>query len=142
MPKSPLDSEAPKVTVELFKDLDLPIPTTHAVLSIYEDVIAEEVDIQAAEIESPKGKKITKQVPHNEFSENLDWFSLVSMEGYGDDGAAAFMCESSYIKETSENTYAGMRWVQRLRVGEGVYVVILFKSRIYRYRRKQWSKFS
>lgn len=131
--KTRLDSEAPPFSADLIRELGLPIPTQNSVLSVYEDVNDKTASEQNKELPSPLGKSKTKVTrPHEITGDTQDWFVLNQPDGSCDDDTI-FKYEGSYTNETSTRHYAGMRWVQRV-VHDGVYIIVLFKSRIYRYR--------
>ena len=132
---SPLDAEAPLLTIDFLDEIDMPVPDNYAVLSIYEDVSEAEASVQNAEIPSPVSKqsKKTTTFPHY-LSGKQDRFSLsVQSSGYDDD--TIFHYEGSYRNETQNKLYTMMRWVQLVRFGDGLFLLVLFKSRISLYRK-------
>ena len=133
-----MESEAPFVNAEFLTDLGFNIPTKNSVLSIYEDVGPGDAAKQAQEIPSPLGKNKTQfKMAHAEDKDTEDLFNLTVSDGSYDNDTI-FHYEGSYIHETSNKLYAGMRWVQRFSLQNGAYVLVLFKSRIHHYRTTHW----
>jgi hypothetical protein len=135
--KTLLETEAPFINAEFLLELGFKIPTNSAVLSIYENVRPGEATAQALEIPSPLGKNKTQvKLDHSEEHGTEDLFNLTVNDGSFDEDTI-FHYEGSYKREAANDYYAGMRWVQRFSTN-GTYILVLFKSRIYLHRNKQW----
>jgi len=128
-----LESDAPLLNIDFLQEINLPIPTHHAVLSIYEDVTETDASVQNQQIESPLSKKRQTVVRAHPESDKEDRFVLsVKDEDYDED--TVFKYYGEYRLETTTGLFCAMRWVQMVKFGNGLYMLVLFKSRIWKYR--------
>ena len=134
-----LSERAPEVSLDLLAKVGLPMPTNHAVLSIYEDVKSDQEALETAKkVPSPVGqaKKTTVKLPRGEDEEDeaRDWYVLsVIQEGDEFEGdMVVSKLHGGYSHECMDKLYDKKGWLQRIRTKDGISILVIFKTRIER----------